>query len=79
MSMINKAMIDKVCELPDEKMLAMLKIILSGVGVDISSKPIDEKTIPKIRALLEEVTDDDISRLTRLADVYKNGGKHGKR
>ena len=36
----------------------------------MGSKKIDGKTVKKIRALLKEVTDDDIARLTYLVGVY---------
>lgn len=77
--MLNKSMIDKMLEMPDDKMLMMLKIILSSTGIDIPSKKLDEKAVRKIRALLEEVTDDDIGRIMYLTNVYKNGGENGKR
>ena len=72
--MINKAMIDKMLEMPDDKLVMMLRMVLSGTGIDISSKPIDKKTVGKIRALLTEITDDDLTRVFYLADRFKNGG-----
>lgn len=72
--MINKAMIDKMLEMPDDKLVTMLKMVLASTGVDISSKPIDKKTVGKIRALLTEITDEDLSRVFYLADRFKNGG-----
>ena len=72
--MINKAMIDKMLSLDDDRLVMMLKMVLSGAGIDLSSKPIDKKTIPKLRALLSEITDDDLSRIMFLADRFKNGG-----
>ena len=76
--MINKAMIDKMLEMPDDKLITMLRIVLSGTGVDIPAKKVDAKTVSKIRAVLSEVTDDDIERVMYLADRYKNGGQNGK-
>lgn len=72
--MINKSNIDKMLEMPDDKLCMMLKVILSGMGVDVSDKKFDEKSVRKIRALLEEVTDEDIERITYLANRYKHGG-----
>ena len=72
--MINKAMIDKMLEMQDDKLVTMLKMVLASTGVDISSKPIDKKTVGKIRALLTEITDEDLSRVFYLADRFKNGG-----
>ena len=76
--MINKAMIDKMLALPDDKMLLMLKIALSGAGVDIPSNKIEANTVSKIRSLLAEMTDDDLGRLTYLAERFRSGGRNGK-
>ena len=71
-------MIDKMLAMPDDRLMAMLKIVLSGTGVNIPADKINAETVAKIRALLTEVTDDDISRLMYLADVFKSGGRNGK-
>ena len=72
--MINKSMIDKMLEMPDERLLAMLRIVLGSAGIDMGKKAPDAKTVRRIRALLSEITDEDIKRVTYLADRYKNGG-----
>lgn len=72
--MINKSMIDKMLGMPDDKLLSMLKLLLSTAGVDLSGKRFDEKSVKKIRALLSEITDDDIGRVTYLLDRYRTGG-----
>ncbi|MBO5256833.1 MAG: hypothetical protein J6C42_04940 [Clostridia bacterium] len=76
--MINKSLIDKMLAMPDDKLLAMMKIILSGSGVtlagDKKGKTVDEKTLRKLRSVLAEITDGDIERVTYLAEVYQNGG-----
>ena len=72
--MINKKTIDKMLELPDDKFLAMLRLVLSGAGVNMGGREIDAKSVRKIRAILGEVTDNDIERIIHLADVYKRGG-----
>lgn len=61
-------------EMPDDRLLSMLKIVLGSAGVDLGGKQIDAKTVRKIRALLSEVTDEDIERVTYLAERYKHGG-----
>ena len=71
--MINKSMIDTLLEMPDDKMLMMLKVVMSSAGIDMSGKKFDEKSIRKIRALLSEITDSDIDRISSLVDIYKNG------
>lgn len=72
--MFNKSMIDKMLDMPDDRLLAMLRMLLGSSGIDMGDKKIDEKTIRKIRALLSNITDADIERVTYLADVYKHGG-----
>ena len=68
--MLNKNAIEKMLEMPDDKFIMMLNLVLGSAGVDMGSKKIDGKTVKKIRALLKEVTDDDIARLTYLVGVY---------
>jgi hypothetical protein len=72
--MLNKAMINNMLEMPDEKLTTMLKIVLSASGIDLGGKKLDEKTVKRLRALLSEVTDGDIQRATYLIDKYKRGG-----
>ena len=79
--MINKSLIDKMLAMPDDKLLAMMKIILSGSGIALSGDKkgrgldrVDEKTLRKLRSVLAEITDGDIERVTYLAEVYQNGG-----
>ena len=68
--MLNKNAIEKMLEMPDDKFIIMLNLVLGSAGIDMGSKKIDGKTVKKIRALLKEVTDDDIARLTYLVGVY---------
>lgn len=74
--MITKALIDKMLEMPDDKLLVMLKIVLSGSEIGKAGRNmnnIDEKTLRKLRGVLAEITDDDIGRIARLTEVYQNG------
>lgn len=68
--MLNKNAIEKMLEMPDDKFIMMLNLVLGSAGFDMGRKKIDGKTVKKIRALLKEVTDDDIARLTYLVGVY---------
>ena len=77
-SVINKAMIDKMLSLPDDKMLMMLRIVMSGAGADLPAGKLDASAAAKIRAVLGEVTEADIERVTYLAGRYRNGGRNGK-
>ena len=51
----------------------MLKLVLGGTGVNLGIGEMNPKTVRKLRALLSEVTDDDITRVLYLADIYKRG------
>ena len=76
MAVITKALIDKMLEMPDDKLLVMLKIVLSGSEIGKAGRNmnnIDEKTLRKLRGVLAEITDDDIGRIARLTEVYQNG------
>ena len=72
--MLNKAMINNMLGMPDEKLTTMLKVVLSATGIDLGGKNLDEKTVRRLRALLSEVTDADIQRATYLIDKFKRGG-----
>ncbi len=69
--MLNRAVIDKMLSMTDDKLIMMLKLVMGGAGVEMGDKRIDEKSIKKIRAILTEISDDDISRITYLMSVYK--------
>ena len=71
--MINKKNIDKMLEMPDERLWTMFKLVLSGAGVNLGGGEMNPKTVRKLRALLREVTDNDIERVLYLADIYKRG------
>ena len=73
--MLRKSNIEALIKLPDERMLSMIRMMLSGFGVDIRSKILEKKNAERIRALLSEITDEDIVRIEMLADAYKRGGR----
>ena len=62
-------------EMPDDRLWSMLKVLLSGVGINMHDKKYDPKNMRKIRSLLSEITDSDIERISYLSDVYKQGGR----
>lgn len=72
--MINKKSIDKLLEMPDDRFLAMMKLLLGSTGVDISDRKFDETNVRKIRAVLKEVTDEDLIRIDALIQRYREGG-----
>lgn len=72
--MINKAGINKMLEMSDDKLVSMLKLVMSASGIDTGGKRFDEQTVRRLRAVLREVTDEDIARAMYLMDKYKRGG-----
>jgi hypothetical protein len=72
--MLTKKNIDKMLELPDDRLAAMLKLTAAASGADTSNMKLDAKTVRKIRAVLSEVTDADLERASVLMERYRKGG-----
>ncbi len=72
--MITKKNIDKMLAMPDDRMAAMLKIVLSTAGVDPANLNFDEKSVKKLRAVLGELTDADLERIGTLSERWRRGG-----
>ena len=72
--MITKKTIDQMLALPDDKMTAMLKLVLSTAGADTSGLKFDERTVRRLRAVLGELTDGDLARISTLAERWRTGG-----
>ena len=51
----------------------MLKLTLSAAGADTSRLNMDPTAVRKLRALLREVTDADLERVSVLMDLYRRG------
>jgi hypothetical protein len=73
-AMITKKTIDQMLALPDDKMAAMLKLVLSTAGADTSGLRFDERTVRRLRAVLGELTDGDLARISTLAERWRTGG-----
>ncbi len=71
--MLTKKTIDRMLEMPDDRLAAMLKLTLSAAGADTSRFDPDPKTVRKLRALLREVTDADLDRVSVLMYLYRRG------
>ncbi len=72
--MLTKKNIEKMLELPDDRLAAMLKLTAAASGADTSNMKLDAKTVRKIRAVLSEVTDADLERASVLLERYRKGG-----
>ena len=71
--MLTKKTIDRMLEMPDDRLAAMLKLTLSAAGADTSRLNLDPASVRKLRALLREVTDADLERVSVLLDLYRRG------
>ena len=71
--MLTKKNIDKMLEMPDDRLAAMLKLTMAAAGIDTSRMNPDPKTIRKLRAVLGEVTDADLERASALMERYRRG------
>lgn len=74
--MLNKSTIDKMLDMPDERLWSMIRLITSAWGVSLNDKQLDSKKLRRLRALLSEITDNDIERVLYLSERYKNGGDY---
>lgn len=70
--MSDKKTLDVLLNLPDDKLMQMLKM---AVGSDVPVKNISPSTVAGLRSVLGKVTDEDISRAMELLTLYKNGKK----
>ena len=71
--MLTKKTIDRMLEMPDDRLAAMLKLTLSAAGADTSRLNLDPASVRKLRAMLREVTDADLERVSVLLDLYRRG------
>ena len=71
--MLTKKNLDKMLEMPDDKLAAMLRLTLAASGADTSNLNLDAKTMRKLRAVLGEVTDEDLNRASVLMERYRRG------
>ncbi|MBE6724879.1 MAG: hypothetical protein E7576_06745 [Ruminococcaceae bacterium] len=71
--MLTKKNIDKMLEMPDDRLAAMLKLTLAASGADTTRLNLDGKTVRKLRAVLGEVTDADLERASALMERYRRG------
>lgn len=65
--MVDKKMLSQLLTLPDEQLLQMLQLLSGGAF------PMPDATkMRRFRAVLREITDEDLCRIATLAAVYQN-------
>ncbi len=72
--MLTKKTIDQMLALPDDRMAAMLRMVLAAAGADPSGLKLDERSVRKLRAVLSALTDEDLARIGTLAERWRTGG-----
>ena len=68
---IDKRTIDQFLALPDEKLWQMFQLLSMGNGMKLGDKKPDAAGMRKLRAVLGEVTDADLERVTTMIQLYK--------
>lgn len=69
---IDKKTLDSLLNLPDDKLIQMIRLISGNNG---TGKAMTRESIAGLRKMLSHVTDADISRATELIAMYKQGKK----
>ena len=70
---IDKKRIDMLCSMSDERLWGAVKFFAGTLGADLSRRRVRPGDIEKLRRTLRALTEDDISRINRLAEVWKYG------
>ena len=70
---IDKKKIEKLCSMSDERLWSAVKFFAGSLGADLSRKRVKPGDIEKLRRTLNALTEDDITRINRLAEVWKYG------
>ena len=76
--MLTKSNIEALMMLEDERMISMIRMMLSGVGIEMKNKMLEKRNAVKLRAFLSAVGDEDLNRLGELIEIYKHGGRSEK-
>ena len=69
---LDKKTLDSLLNLPDDKLIMMLRVLSKG---EFPKKDVDDSTLAGIRAMLSQLTDNDLERITYLISVYKKAKK----
>ena len=55
------------------------KVIASTSGISLGAPPNDKEQIARLREAMGSVTENDLDRAAQIVDIYRGGGKNGKR
>ena len=72
--MVTKKTIDQMLAMPDDKMAAMLRMVLAASGAEPSALKLDARSVKRIRAVLSALTEEDLARIGVLAERWRTGG-----
>lgn len=76
---IDKKTLDMLSSLPDDKLWQVLNVIASSSGISLGAPPNDKEQIARLREAMGSVTENDLDRAEQIVDIYRGGGKNGKR
>ena len=76
---IDKKTLDMLSSLPDDKLWQVLNVIASSSGISLGAPPNDKEQIARLREAMGSVTENDLDRAAQIVDIYRGGGKTGKR
>lgn len=72
---LDRKKINMLCSMSDERLWGAVKLFAMSNGVDVSKKRVRPGDIESLRRTLRSLTENDLSRIGELADIYKYGGK----
>ena len=68
---IDKKMLERLGQLDDERLEALIREIARTAGIDPSVLGIDPENIQSIRAALRSTVDEDLARLNEIYQAYR--------
>ena len=76
---IDKKTLDMLSSLPDDKLWQVLNVIASSSGISLGAPPNDKDQIASLREAMGRVNENYLYRAAKIVDIYRGGGKNGKR
>lgn len=75
---IDRQSLDRLLSLNDKQLGRVIEKLASDNGIDISSLNIDMRNIAAIRGALSSATDEDIARLAKEIESFRQNGGGGR-
>lgn len=68
---LDRNTVRSLSEMPDDRLWRTLRMLASGIGVEIPERQRGRLHYEAIRRTLSEITEADICRVNEIADTYK--------